>query len=209
MSTRAILIAASALAAGLFPGAANALTPMDLDADLAVDPGAASGGNPHAQSAPSTFERRPDSEYEPNATVADRRANLQCVPYARKESGVQIVGDAATWWRQAQSLYETSASPSEGGVLVLRGYNDPRRGHVAVVREIVSERMIIVDHANWLNTGEITRDVPIRDVSRAGDWSEVQVWNVEGGHWGGRTYASQGFIHNILKPARNAAAPSA
>ena len=46
------------------------------------------------------------------------------------------------------------------------------------------QRMIIVDHANWLNTGEITRDVPVRDVSRKGDWSQVQVWNVQGRHWG-------------------------
>ena len=70
--------------------------------------------------------------------------------------------------------------------------------NVAVVREVVSPRLIIVDHSNWLNTGEITRDVPIRDVSEAGDWSQVQVWNVPGRHWGGRTYRVQGFIVNML-----------
>ena len=85
--------------------------------------------------------------------------------------------------------------------MVLRGYNTNTRGHVAVVREVVSERLIIVDHSNWLNTGEITRDVPIRDVSEAGDWSQVQVWNVPGRHWGGRTYQVQGFIQNMLTEA--------
>jgi len=65
----------------------------------------------------------------------------------------------------------------------------------------VSPRLIIVDHANWLNAGEITRDVPIMDVSEAGDWSEVKVWHVPGRHWGGRTYDVQGFILNILTDA--------
>lgn len=36
------------------------------------------------------------------------------------------------------------------------------------------------------------------DVSEAGDWSEVRVWNVPGRHWGGRTYRVQGFILNML-----------
>jgi hypothetical protein len=39
------------------------------------------------------------------------------------------------------------------------------------------------------------------DVSEAGDWSEVRVWNVTGRHWGGRTYNVQGFILNILTEA--------
>ncbi len=85
--------------------------------------------------------------------------------------------------------------------MVLRGYANANRGHVAVVKEVVSPRMIIVDHANWLNHGEITRDVPIMDVSEAGDWSEVRVWYVPGRHWGGRTYNVQGFILNMLTEA--------
>jgi len=38
--------------------------------------------------------------YEPSAPprVADAAANLQCVPYARSISGVEIYGDANTWW---------------------------------------------------------------------------------------------------------------
>jgi hypothetical protein len=137
---------------------------------------------------------------EPIARVTNARARLQCVPFARREAGVEIYGNANTWWRQAAGVYETTAEPSEGSVMVLRGYATANRGHVAVVRETVSSRLIIVDHANWLNGGEITRDVPIRDVSEAGDWSEVQVWHVPGRHWGGRTYNVQGFILNALTP---------
>jgi hypothetical protein len=51
---------------------------------------------------------------------------------------------------------------------------------------------------NWLNAGEITRDVPVRDVSEAGDWSEVQVWNIPTRQWGVRRYNVQGFILNVL-----------
>jgi hypothetical protein len=90
--------------------------------------------------------------------------------------------------------------------LVLRGYASANRGHVAVVREVVSSRLIIVDHANWLNAGEITRNVPIRDVSPNGDWSQVQVWHVPGRHWGARTYNVQGFILDMLDEAKAPAA---
>jgi surface antigen len=159
--------------------------------------------------APSAFERAPDEAYEPIARVTNARARLQCVPFARRESGVELYGNANTWWRQAQAKYETSEEPEESSVMVLEGFNTTARGHVAVVKEIVSPRLIIVDHANWLNGGEITRDVPVRDVSEAGDWSRVQVWHVPGRHWGGRTYVVQGFIQNILAAAAGGAMPPA
>jgi hypothetical protein len=120
---------------------------------------------------------------------------LECVPYARNISGVQIWGDAVTWWQQADSKYVRSGHPAEGSVMVLRGWNDDTRGHVSVVKEIVSERLIRVDHANWLHGGEISLNVPVMDVSSANDWSEVRVWHIPGGYWGGRTYDVRGFIH--------------
>ena len=119
----------------------------------------------------------------------------ECVPYARALSGVQIWGDAVTWWAQAESKYVRSGRPAEGSVLVLRGWNDERRGHVAVVKVILSERMIRVDHANWMHKGEVSINVPVVDVSPANDWSQVRVWHVPGNYWGGRTYEAQGFIH--------------
>jgi surface antigen len=202
LDTRAILLAAAAVVG--FAGEARALTP--LSADLAIDPSISEGPSSHSVLAPRAFERAPDEAYEPTARVANSRSRLQCVPFARQESGVEIYGNANTWWTQARGRYETSEAPVEGGVLVLRGYSTDNRGHVAVVKEVVSPRLIIVDHANWLNAGEITRDVPVRDVSAAGDWSEVQVWHVPGRHWGARRYNVQGFILNIVAEARAQAA---
>lgn len=122
---------------------------------------------------------------------------LQCVPYARRISGINIFGDAVTWWAQAYGRYARSATPAPGSVLVLRGYQDDTRGHVAVVSRLVSDRLMLVDHANWLRRGEISTAVPVADVSPANDWSEVRVWHIPGAHWGGRTYEAEGFIHPI------------
>jgi surface antigen len=203
MSTSRALLLAAAAAAGLTATETEALTPLSVD--LAIDPAVSEGASQHATLAPSAFERPSDDAYEPTAVLADRNANLQCVPFARRESGVEIYGNANTWWRQAAGRFERSRAPEEGGVMVLRGYNDANRGHVAVVREIVSSRLIIVDHANWLNHGEVTRNVPVRDVSAAGDWSKVQVWNVPGRHWGGRVYDVQGFILDAIEAAQRSA----
>lgn len=127
--------------------------------------------------------------------VVDYAANLQCVPFARRESGVEIYGNANTWWRQAAGRYARSHTPAPGSVLVVHGYNNPRRGHVAVVRRIESDRVIIIDQANWLNGGEISVGVPVLDVSPNNDWSEIRVWHIPGAHWGGRVYDVEGFIH--------------
>ncbi len=199
LDTRALLLAAATAAGFTAAPEADALTPLSMD--LAIDPTVSQGASDHATLAPSAFERAPDEAYEPVARVTNSRARLQCVPFARRESGVEIYGNANTWWRQANGRYETSAAPSEGAVMVLHGYATAARGHVAVVNEVVSPRLVIVDHANWLNAGEITRDVPIMDVSKAGDWSEVRVWHVPGRHWGGRIYNVQGFILNLLTEA--------
>ena len=135
--------------------------------------------------------------YDPNSPprVADARANLQCVPFARDRSGVEIYGDANTWWVRAEGRYPRSMLPASGSVLVIRGYYGPGRGHVAVVREVVSARVLHVDHANWLNNGEISVGVPVMDVSPHNDWSQIRVWHIPGGHWGGRVYRVEGFIH--------------
>jgi surface antigen len=203
MSPRALLLACAAL--GFTASEAHALTPLAFDTtyDTAVDPDVLGMPSQHAQLAPHEFERRPDAEYEPTAFVADARARLQCVPFAREASGVDIYGNANTWWQQAKGRFVRTETPEEQAVMVLRGYATDNRGHVAVVREVVSERLVIVDHANWLNAGEITRNVPVRDVSANNDWSEVQVWHVPGQHWGGRTYRVRGFILNLVQAVRD------
>lgn len=121
-------------------------------------------------------------------------SKLQCVPYAREASGVEIYGDASTWWKQARGKFERESEPQSGSVMVMRGYRNANRGHVAVVRAVLSDRSIIVDHANWLNDGEVTINVPMVDVSQKGDWSEVRVWNIPTATWGVRVYKVQGFI---------------
>jgi hypothetical protein len=119
---------------------------------------------------------------------------LQCVPYARSRSGVRIWGDAYTWWSKAAGRFERSSAPETGAVMVMRGYNDRTRGHLAVVRKVLNDREIVVDHANWLNAGEVGLDTPVMDVSDDNDWSRVRVWYAPGRHYGGRVYAVQGFI---------------
>lgn len=120
-------------------------------------------------------------------------ARLQCVPYAREQSGVDIRGDAVNWWRAAAGHFVRVKAPEDGSVMVMRGYHN-NRGHVAVVRHIMSSRSIIIDHANWLNSGEVTVNVPVVDVSPKNDWTQVRVWHIPTQTWGARVYTVQGFI---------------
>ena len=42
---------------------------------------------------------------------------------------------------------------------------------------VVSDREIVIDHANWLNDGKVYLDQPVLDVSEDNDWSAVpKVW---------------------------------
>lgn len=137
------------------------------------------------------------SRYAPGAkpTIDYSGPPLQCVPYARRVSGVNIYGDAHTWWDQAEDRYKTDDEPRPGAVMVMKGRNNSdTRGHVAVVRKMLTDRQITVDHANWANKGEVQVDTPVLDVSEDNDWSLVRVWNVERGHFGGHVYVVQGFV---------------
>jgi hypothetical protein len=136
----------------------------------------------------------PDQERPHIGAIQKPDSPLQCVPYARQASGVSIFGDAYTWWDKAAGKFERGAVPKEGAVMVLAGYAGPNRAHLAVVRELVSARQIKVDHANWLDDGQIYVDDPVMDVSADNDWSQVRVWNIRASAWGTRTYVVQGFI---------------
>jgi hypothetical protein len=125
--------------------------------------------------------------------VADRP--LQCVPFARAESGIEIYGDAWTWWQAAKGHFRRDSIPRPGAVLVLGRSSYTSRGHLAVVTEVIGPREILVNHANWLNKGNIHRMTPVRDVSPANDWSAVRVWYTPGRQLGRRTYPADGFIH--------------
>lgn len=122
-------------------------------------------------------------------------APSQCVPFARGLSGIDIFGDANTWWAQAEGRYPRGRTPAVGSVLVIRTYGDNSRGHLAVVTRIVSDREVWVDHANWHGRGEIAVQVPVRDVSRDNSWTEVNVWWLDTNRWGAKNYLVEGFIY--------------
>src|SRR5450432_2973666 len=104
----------------------------------------------------------------------------QCVPFARLVSGIQIFGDAHTWWQQAAGRYQTGYTPKAGAVLCFKPTGHMRLGHVAVVSQVLKDRIIQISHANWSiiqgTRGQVEQDVTVIDVSPAGDWSEVKVW---------------------------------
>jgi CHAP domain len=119
---------------------------------------------------------------------------LFCVEYARMRSGLAVFGDAKYWWERARNLYARASHPVEEAVMVFSGSPRLKRGHVAVVTQIVGPRQIIVDQANWQNQGEIDHATPVLDVSSANDWSKVRVWDIPSGGFGTHVYAISGFI---------------
>jgi surface antigen len=122
------------------------------------------------------------------------RHKLQCVPFARRLAGISIHGDAWTWWRQAAGRFPRGYQPIAGAIAVFDGYAGPHRAHLAVVRAIISSRVIRIDHANWLDHGNIFLNDPVMDVSAENDWSEVRVYNLATHAWGGHVYHVRGFI---------------
>jgi hypothetical protein len=135
----------------------------------------------------------PDDSDDSAPAAADSGARMQCVPYARAHSAVNIHGDAYTWWAKAAGLYARGSTPVVKSVLVLNGYAK-RRAHVAVVSRIISPREIRIDHANWYDDGAVYVNDPVVDVSENNDWTAVKVWNIRNGSWGTKTYQVQGFI---------------
>jgi hypothetical protein len=123
---------------------------------------------------------------------------LFCVEYARMRSGMAVFGDARHWWDNAKNLYARASHPVEEAVMVFSGSKRLKRGHVAVVTDIVSPRQIIVDQANWQNHGEIDHATPVLDVSADNDWSSVRVWDMRSGQFGTHVYAISGFIAKAL-----------
>jgi surface antigen len=126
-------------------------------------------------------------------------AYLQCVPYARRVTGIQIFGDAHTWWGQAEGRYARGYRPKVGAVLALKPHGNSRLGHVAAVSRIVDARTILIRHSNWSpidgRRGQIEDNVRVVDVSPANDWSEVRVWYAPLQDLGGTHWPVQGFIY--------------
>ncbi|MFW2350833.1 CHAP domain-containing protein [Qipengyuania sp.] len=130
---------------------------------------------------------------------AELDAYLQCVPYAREVSGIQLYGDAYTWWEQAQGRYATGRTPQVGAVMAFRQTQNMPLGHVATVSRILDSRRVLLDHANWSpidgRRGQIEKGVLAIDVSPANDWSEVRVWYAPLGKVGTTAWPVSGFIY--------------
>lgn len=122
-------------------------------------------------------------------------ARLQCVAFARSHSDVRLSGNARDWWGNAAGTYERGQSPEAGAVLAFRGTRAMPMGHVAVVRKVIDERHVLLDHANWSGPGKIERGVMAIDVSDKGDWSAVRVWYGRTGSLGLRPSPAFGFIY--------------
>lgn len=125
---------------------------------------------------------------------------LQCVPYARQLSGIQIYGDAHTWWDQAAGRYERGNEPRAGAVMAFIPQGNMRLGHVAAVSRVLDSRTVLLDHANWSpingRRGQIERDVKAIDVSPANDWSQVRVWYDPIQGLGTTAWPVHGFIYS-------------
>ncbi|MDH7973172.1 CHAP domain-containing protein [Sphingomonas sp. AR_OL41] len=123
----------------------------------------------------------------------------ECVPFARAASGIQIYGDAWTWWDQADGRYRRGYQPRVGAVIVFARSARLPLGHVAVISRVVTSRVVMVTHANWSRIdgarGHAEQDVTLTDVSANGDWSDVRVWyrGVDG--LGSTAYPVYGFIY--------------
>ncbi|MDD2706170.1 MAG: CHAP domain-containing protein [Acidocella sp.] len=123
-----------------------------------------------------------------------RHSGLQCVPYAREVSHINLSGNAFLWWAKAAGRYARGNSPVEGAVLNFRAIGRMPLGHVAVVTSVLDNRTILVTQANWVR-GTITNDVTVQDVSPNNDWSQVQVELGDSSKWGA-AYPTYGFIYN-------------
>ncbi|WP_132386654.1 CHAP domain-containing protein [Novosphingobium sp. PhB165] len=125
---------------------------------------------------------------------------LECVPYARRLSGIRIFGDAHTWWDQAQGRYATGHRPRVGAVMAIPAYANSHLGHVATVSRIVDSRTILISHANWSpiegRRGQVEDNVTALDVSPDNDWSEVRIWYAPIHNLGTTHWPVEGFIYN-------------
>lgn len=118
-------------------------------------------------------------------------ARVWCVPFARDASGIDIRGNANTWWSQAKNEFTRSHTPAVGAVMAFSGTRRLPMGHVAVVSRVISPREIEVDHANWVRN-KVSLGMTVVDVSKDNDWSRVRLESHPGSL--GSVYKVDGFI---------------
>jgi surface antigen len=150
---------------------------------------------------------RPAKQAERRVAVsAAMPSGLSCVPYVRMVTGMDVSGNASTWWYNASGVYARGNRPEPGAVLTFRASGGMRSGHVAVVSRVVSNREVLIDHANWegpgIRKGTVMRGVSVVDDSPNNDWSAVRVQVGYSAANYGRSYPTYGFIYNRPNGAR-------
>ena len=168
--------------------------PLGLAAGAALIAGLNAPGV--AMAAPIALIPGPEQSDGAPADTSGAPPYLQCVPYARQVSGIQLYGDAHTWWDQAAGRYERGHAPEAGAVMSFKKTDRNPFGHVAMVSKVVNDREVLLTHASWSRPGGIERNVRAVDVSAAGDWSEVRVWYAPTGGLGTSSYPVNGFIYS-------------
>ncbi len=124
---------------------------------------------------------------------------ISCVPFARAATGIALKGNAANWWDAAAGVYERGNRPETGSILNFRATGHMRLGHVAVVTNVLGEREVEIDHANWWGPGAgkggVSRGIRVQDVSANNDWSAVRVALGHSDEFGS-VYPTYGFIYD-------------
>jgi len=155
----------------------------------------------------SAFETTDDA----GGSASELSPYLQCVPYAREVTGIQIYGEAYTWWEQARGRYQRGSRPKEGAVMAFKPSGNMRLGHVAAVSRVIDARTVLLSHANWSpidgRRGLVERNVKAIDVSPNNDWSAVRVWYDPLDGLGTTHWPLEGFIYND-RPAIPARVPA-
>ena len=143
------------------------------------------------------------------AVASPARAEyVNCVQFVQQATGLDLRGDAHQWWDHASGRYARGHVPHDGAVMVFAKARHMRHGHVGVVRDVINNRTILLDHANWSpvggRRGRVENAVTVIDVSPRNDWSKVRVWYDPVADIGQRVYAVKGFVYATSNPVLRA-----
>lgn len=119
-----------------------------------------------------------------------------CVRFVQMNSDFSLTGKGYTWWYEAEGRYQRAHQPQPGAVMVFKRTGKMPSGHVALVREVLDSRHILIDHSNWSagHGGRVDLAVKVVDVSLFNDWSQVQVWYGPIQELGTGVYPVHGFV---------------
>jgi len=142
----------------------------------------------------------------PQTVLADRcidGVSCECVAFVADNGwGSLANNDAKDWWAAAQvnNEYQSGSLPRVGAVMVIDAWGDSgasKYGHVAIVKEIIDDKTILIDHANFDSADTVSLDRMVYDVSASpSHWQNIKIqWNDY--NPGGTTYPVLGFIYPV------------